>query len=186
MSTLSGVPISASSSPLKLDLGTLHLHASALRTASVVKFCGARLLKRRPGGTGSGIGSCAAVGVSELVTGDLWVSRGRIIDPARRFWESAATSRFAWDVEIACGGAILSPGFIDVQCNGAFGVDFTLDDVTPADIERVLARLPASGVTAICPTLVSASAATYRAVLRTVRGARRSSGGCAREHMCAR
>lgn len=148
--------------PLKLDLSSLHLHAAALRSASVVKFCGALLLRRRPG-------SSASAGLCDLVTGDLWVSRGRIIDPARRFWESASSSRFAWDVEVACGGAIIAPGFIDLQCNGAFGVDFTLDNVTPADIEKVLEKLPASGVTAICPTLVSASAETYRKVLKTVR-----------------
>ena len=151
---------------LRIRAEELPQHAAALRGASVVKFSGARLLRRRRGGGGEG---CSSAGELEVYAGDLWVSRGRVIDPARRFWARGAGAAWGCEVEVCCGGALLSPGFIDVQCNGAYGVDFTDERLTPADIAAVLARMPASGVTALCPTLVSAGAATYRAVLRTVR-----------------
>lgn len=50
---------------------------------------------------------------------DLWVRDGRVIDPACRFWEAATFSEFACDVIVDCEGHILSPGFMDLQFNGA-------------------------------------------------------------------
>ena len=50
---------------------------------------------------------------------DLWVRDGRVIDPARRFWEAATFSEFACDVIVDCEGLILCPGFLDLQFNGA-------------------------------------------------------------------
>jgi N-acetylglucosamine-6-phosphate deacetylase len=46
----------------------------------------------------------------------------------------------------------LSPGFIDLQINGAFGYDFTAD---PTTIWSVAAKLPRYGVTAFLPTIIS-------------------------------
>lgn len=58
-------------------------------------------------------------------------------------------------------GAILAPGFIDLQFNGAFGHDFTRH---PETIWVVAAQLAQYGVTAFLPTLISAPlAATARA-----------------------
>lgn len=45
------------------------------------------------------------------------------------------------------------PGFIDIQINGAFSHDFTAD---PASMWTVGARLPETGVTAFCPTIITA------------------------------
>ncbi|MGD8750609.1 MAG: N-acetylglucosamine-6-phosphate deacetylase [Anaerolineales bacterium] len=62
-------------------------------------------------------------------------------------------------------GLTLVPGFIDLQCNGAFGCDFTSD---PESIWDVAAQLPRFGVTAFLPTLVSSpleTIAAARAVL---------------------
>lgn len=53
---------------------------------------------------------------------------------------------------IDANGCILAPGFIDLQINGGFGHDFTGD---PAALWRVAEKLPAYGVTAFLPTLVS-------------------------------
>lgn len=147
-------PLSLPPPQLRVHHSALASHAAALRAASVVKFSGALLYAgpRAP-----------------LALGDLWVQNGRIIDPARRFWEAASAARFACDIEVDATGCIIAPGFIDLQFNGAYGVDFSLPNLAAADIARVMARLPSSGVTATCPTLVSSNAHTYRAVLKQVR-----------------
>lgn len=53
---------------------------------------------------------------------------------------------------IDAAGMTLAPGFIDLQLNGAFGLDFTID---PASLWDVAARLPQYGVTAFLPTLIT-------------------------------
>ena len=53
---------------------------------------------------------------------------------------------------IDAAGRILAPGFIDLQINGGFGHDFTSD---PAALWQVAEKLPAHGVTAFLPTLIS-------------------------------
>lgn len=52
---------------------------------------------------------------------------------------------------------LVCPGFIDVQINGGFGHDFTSN---PESIWEVGERLPASGVTAFLPTIITSSEAT--------------------------
>lgn len=84
---------------------------------------------------------------------------------------------------VDCRGMILSPGFIDLQLNGAYGVDFSGcvddNDCTAAaglctdDIFQVANLLCQSGVTSFCPTMVSSSRETYRRVLPLIRRARR-------------
>ena len=56
--------------------------------------------------------------------------------------------------------AIVSPGLIDLQVNGGFGVEVGPD---PGALSTLARRLPESGVTAYLPTLISSSAAAYRA-----------------------
>ena len=46
------------------------------------------------------------------------------------------------------------PGFVDLQCNGGFGVDFT---TSPEDAHVVAARLPETGVTSFLPTIITAA-----------------------------
>lgn len=50
-------------------------------------------------------------------------------------------------------GLTAVPGFIDIQVNGAWGHDFTQD---PSSIWDVGARLPSTGVTSFCPTIITA------------------------------
>jgi N-acetylglucosamine-6-phosphate deacetylase len=50
-------------------------------------------------------------------------------------------------------GLTALPGFIDIQTNGGIGHDFTMD---PASIWEVGAWLPSTGVTAFCPTIITA------------------------------
>jgi N-acetylglucosamine-6-phosphate deacetylase len=81
--------------------------------------------------------------------------------------EPAAPSAFApaanvgpsWDV----GEHVLAPGFIDLQLNGGFGFDFTLE---PSATAQVAARLPELGVTAFLPTRITASRESTRDALK--------------------
>lgn len=54
-------------------------------------------------------------------------------------------------------GLVILPGFIDIQTNGGIGHDFTQD---PASIWEVGAWLPSTGVTAFCPTIITAPPGT--------------------------
>src|SRR5690242_8747809 len=49
----------------------------------------------------------------------------KIIDPEPRFWEAQSERSFAADQIFDCGGLIVAPGYIDIQLNGGFGVDFS-------------------------------------------------------------
>ncbi len=97
----------------------------------------------------------------------LYIHHATILTPKRRISDGAVlvdgpqiTAVGPTD-EIACPadtqiidatGLILTPGFIDLQINGAFGYDFTAD---PSSIWPVAARLPRYGVTAFLPTIIT-------------------------------
>jgi len=55
----------------------------------------------------------------------------------------------------------VSPGFIDLQVNGGFGLDVGQDGA--AAIGELCRRLPATGVTSFLPTLISSAPAVYAA-----------------------
>lgn len=73
---------------------------------------------------------------------------------------------------VDCGGRFLVPGFIDVQLNGAYGVDFSSCTETPTQLAEGLAtvrkELLKHGVTAFCPTIISSAPATYAKLLPQV------------------
>jgi len=62
-------------------------------------------------------------------------------------------------------GLLLTPGFIDLQLNGAFGLDFT---ATPQAIWEVGAGLARYGVTAFLPTIITSPPATVAAAQQVV------------------
>jgi N-acetylglucosamine-6-phosphate deacetylase len=67
--------------------------------------------------------------------------------------------------------ALISPGLIDLQINGAFGHDVAAG---AAALRALAAQLPATGVTSFLPTLVSGAPASYAAAcdgLEEARGA---------------
>jgi N-acetylglucosamine-6-phosphate deacetylase len=63
------------------------------------------------------------------------------------------------------GGATLLPGFIELQLNGGFGMDFTED---PESIWRVGALLPRYGVTTFLPTVITSPLETVERAMRVV------------------
>lgn len=63
---------------------------------------------------------------------------------------------------VSAARRLVAPGFVDAQINGGWGHDFTSD---PAAIAAVAAALPATGVTAFLPTIVTAPAGIRTAAL---------------------
>jgi N-acetylglucosamine-6-phosphate deacetylase len=65
-----------------------------------------------------------------LVEKDLWIdsTKGVIVDSQKCFYDNLAMP----DRIINLGGKIIAPGFIDIQINGAMGMDFSIytDDKT--------------------------------------------------------
>jgi len=62
---------------------------------------------------------------------------------------------------VDCGGLLVAPGLVDLQINGAFGVDFSAPDLDAAGVRLVRRGLLSHGVTAVCPTMVSSSPRRY-------------------------
>ncbi|XP_041941000.1 N-acetylglucosamine-6-phosphate deacetylase [Alosa sapidissima] len=93
---------------------------------------------------------------------DLWVREGKILDPEKLFFDEKG---FA-DVRIDCENRIIAPGFIDVQINGGYGVDFSLasGDIS-GGVALVAKKILEHGVTSFCPTLVTSPSSVYSQVL---------------------
>ncbi len=68
---------------------------------------------------------------------------------------------------------VVAPGFIDLQVNGAFGREVGKD---PEAISHLASRLPATGVTAFLPTLVSSAPEVYRPTCEAFLAARDAPG----------
>lgn len=85
-----------------------------------------------------------------LVNQDLFVEGGRIVD-------GDAAQEKATVVDLK--GRILAPGYIDLQLNGGFGFDFTVNPETVPDVAKLL---PQCGVTAFLPTIITSESAGYR------------------------
>jgi N-acetylglucosamine-6-phosphate deacetylase len=97
-----------------------------------------------------------------LAAGALVVAGDRIVEVRTDVAGELPTPRLEAD--------IVSPGLVDLQCNGSFGFEVT-DGVSALDI--MASRLTRRGVTTFLPTVVSATAGRYRSaaalILRIVR-----------------
>ena len=89
-----------------------------------------------------------------LVPGAVVVNDGRIVAIERSVRDGDLPERVI-DAEI------VSPGFIDLQVNGGYGVD--VDD-RPETFRELAKRLPESGVTSYLPTLISSMPDVYAPV----------------------
>lgn len=58
--------------------------------------------------------NCHILRDHKIIREDLWVRDGKIIDPENIFFDER---NFA-DEQVDCCGALVSPGFIDIQING--------------------------------------------------------------------
>lgn len=103
------------------------------------------------------------------VKGDLYINKrtGRIVSGQENFFsERSAVSR-----TIDLDGGIVSPGLIDVQINGAYGVDFSEVDTSPggedtylAGLDKVAQRIVETGTTSFLPTIITQKEELYQKV----------------------
>lgn len=91
-------------------------------------------------------GARALVPAGVVQGADVLVADGRVV--------AVGPSLAAPGAEVcAARGALLAPGLVDLQINGAYGVNFS--EAAPAETARAAERLAAEGVTAFLPTLIS-------------------------------
>ncbi|GAK63560.1 putative n-acetylglucosamine-6-phosphate deacetylase from carbohydrate esterase family CE9 [Moesziomyces antarcticus] len=92
---------------------------------------------------------------------------GKIIDGQSAFFDAHAAFAHTIDLE----GDYLVPGFIDVQINGGYGVDFSeLDEASPAQADKkylagldlFATRILETGVTSFVPTIITQKSDAYR------------------------
>ncbi|KAF2883686.1 hypothetical protein ILUMI_22501 [Ignelater luminosus] len=106
--------------------------------------------------------NCLILRNHKLINEDLWVRDGKIINPEKVFFDEKITA----DEKIDCKGAIIAPGFIDIQINGAFGIDFSYNtDKVEEGVQYVSKGLLEHGVTSFCPTVVTSPREVYHNVL---------------------
>lgn len=92
---------------------------------------------------------------AEVYTPDLRISDSSVliengkISQIGQANELADSAGLEW---VDASGLILVPGFIELQINGAFGLDFTAE---PESIFQVAEKLPRFGVTSFLPTIVT-------------------------------
>uniref|UniRef100_A0A1B6M6N7 N-acetylglucosamine-6-phosphate deacetylase n=1 Tax=Graphocephala atropunctata TaxID=36148 RepID=A0A1B6M6N7_9HEMI len=112
--------------------------------------------------------NCNILRDHRIIKEDLWVRNGKIINPEKIFFDEKIQS----DEKIDCHGSLIAAGFIDVQINGGFGVDFThnTDDVEMG-LQKVAKEILSHGVTSFCPTLVTSVPGTYRKVIPKIKKA---------------
>ncbi|TMW53975.1 hypothetical protein DOY81_000907 [Sarcophaga bullata] len=106
--------------------------------------------------------NCRLVRNHQLIADDLWIRNGSIVNPEPIFFDEKAQAHKKYD----CKNAIIAAGYIDLQINGGYGVDFSFDTETVEEgINKVANGLITNGVTSFCPTIVTSPAATYRKVI---------------------
>ncbi|XP_070779970.1 N-acetylglucosamine-6-phosphate deacetylase [Enoplosus armatus] len=110
--------------------------------------------------------NCRILRDHRLQREDLWVRDGRILDPEKLFFDEQGYA----DKRVDCEGSIIAPGFIDVQINGGYGIDFSQasEDVS-SGVSFVAQKILEHGVTSFCPTLVTSPPAVYHKVLPQVK-----------------
>ncbi|KAF8342708.1 Metallo-dependent hydrolase [Cantharellus anzutake] len=97
---------------------------------------------------------------------DLWVdsTKGIILNAQEAFYTTKKRPGKIVDL----GGNILSPGFIDIQINGAYGFDFSIhadDESYVAGLKMVADRIVETGVTSLLPTIITQKRALYPKLL---------------------
>ncbi|KAK4689142.1 N-acetylglucosamine-6-phosphate deacetylase, partial [Tremellales sp. Uapishka_1] len=107
------------------------------------------------------------------IIGDLYISKatGKIISGQSEFFSTLQSPSRVVDLK----GKLLSPGLIDVQINGAYGVDFSELDITSLDggegayirgLEKVARKIVETGCTSFVPTIITQRFELYAKLLR--------------------
>ena len=86
----------------------------------------------------------------------------------------AVQIELSWDRAEQRGWLVnMATGFVDIQVNGALGVDFSSPELTIEDIARVTRFLSERGTAAFCPTVVTGAPEMYSHCLPLIARARR-------------
>ena len=101
-----------------------------------------------------------------LVRADLVIRGDQIAEVVTHVGAGGSSSHDRAVDDVDCRGLVVAPGFIDLQCNGANGVDITNE---PHRILDVAAALPRFGVTSFLPTVVTAPASTRATAIDAMR-----------------
>ncbi|KAJ4422233.1 N-acetyl-glucosamine-6-phosphate deacetylase [Gnomoniopsis sp. IMI 355080] len=111
--------------------------------------------------------NCRVLKGNSLVEEDLWVDSvtGKIVETQVAFYDDLVMPAQTINLK----GRIVSPGLIDVQLNGAFGLNFSthLPDMSlyGKSVRDLNRRLVQTGVTSYVPTVTSQTSDLYHAVL---------------------
>ncbi|XP_017760179.1 PREDICTED: N-acetylglucosamine-6-phosphate deacetylase [Eufriesea mexicana] len=109
--------------------------------------------------------NCSILRDGQILNEDLWIRNGKIVDPEKIFYDE----KIKPNIKIDCNGALISPGYIDLQINGGFGIDFTHNiNNAQLGINKVAKNLLQFGVTSFCPTLVTSPSETYHKILSNI------------------
>ncbi|CAL7945316.1 unnamed protein product [Xylocopa violacea] len=110
--------------------------------------------------------NCHILRDGKLLNEDLWVRNGKVVNPEKIFYDE----KIKPNIKIDCKGALISPGFIDLQINGGFGIDFSYNiNNVQEGIDKVAKKLLEFGVTSFCPTLVTSPSETYKKILPNIK-----------------
>lgn len=58
--------------------------------------------------------NCKILRNAKIYTDDLWIRDGKIMNPEKIFYDEKLVA----DEKIDCNGALIVPGFVDLQING--------------------------------------------------------------------
>ena len=106
--------------------------------------------------------NCVLLRDDKLCQDDLWVADGHIIDPKQYFW----CSRKIADRTFDCQGKTIVPGFIEVQINGGFGIDFSSDiENLESNLALFRKQITQYGITGFCPTIITSPSGAYHRAL---------------------
>lgn len=105
-----------------------------------------------------------------VYTPDEVIADGTVLIADGRIQTIAPSGQIDLPQRVSCidaGGLHLVPGFIDLQLNGAIGLDFTAE---PRSIWPVAAYLPRYGVTSFLPTIITAPLTAVAAAQKIITG----------------
>ncbi len=119
------------------------------------------------------VGGTVFTPAREIPDGAVLVEGHRVVAVGPRRMVAIPTGAEVIDVQ----GGYIAPGFMDIHCHGAAGVDFNGADNTIADLRRAAAFKAAHGTTSFLATVATASPAATRRALDLVHRAVGADGG---------
>ncbi|CAN7997548.1 unnamed protein product [Ixodes hexagonus] len=118
--------------------------------------------------------NCTILRDHQLLQEDLWIRNSLIVNPEPIFYDEKTSA----DIQVDCKGAIIAPGYIDLQINGGMGMDFSHNvDIIGEAVAKVAKGVLPFGVTSICPTIVTSTPEVYHKALSTVQKCNGSANG---------